>query len=246
MAACGVALVFVVAAVRRGRGASSSRVSPVLVGLADPQSLRPVAGAARRRRRSRRCSRERHRLGWALLGAAVAAKLWPLVLVPLALVVVGPPRARLGGARRRRGRRGRCSCRSSCCPRTACGRACSGQAVAPAADREPRRGALHHLRPPAGDLVARLAEHRGARRRRGRVRPRPGEPLLLALWVAFARGPATRDRFLRYAAASVCAFIALRQGAVAPVPALARAARAARARPPRRGGDEPADARASS
>jgi len=31
---------------------------------------------------------------------------------------------------------------------------------------------------------------------------------LLALWIAFARGPATRDRFVRYSAASVCAFIA--------------------------------------
>ena len=31
---------------------------------------------------------------------------------------------------------------------------------------------------------------------------------LLGLWIAFARGPATRDRFLRYAAAAVCAFIA--------------------------------------
>src|SRR5437588_507970 len=28
----------------------------------------------------------RHRLGWGLLGGAVAAKLWPLVLVPLVLV----------------------------------------------------------------------------------------------------------------------------------------------------------------
>ena len=32
--------------------------------------------------------------------------------------------------------------------------------------------------------------------------------MLLALWIAFARGPATRRRFLRYTAASVCAFIA--------------------------------------
>jgi hypothetical protein len=33
--------------------------------------------------------------------------------------------------------------------------------------------------------------------------------VLIALWVAFARGPAGPDRFLRYAAASVCAFVAL-------------------------------------
>ena len=32
--------------------------------------------------------------------------------------------------------------------------------------------------------------------------------MLVALWVAFARGPATGDRFVRYSAAAVCAFIA--------------------------------------
>ena len=32
--------------------------------------------------------------------------------------------------------------------------------------------------------------------------------VLVALWIAFARGPATRERLLRYAAASVCAFVA--------------------------------------
>jgi hypothetical protein len=33
--------------------------------------------------------------------------------------------------------------------------------------------------------------------------------VLVLLWWTFARGPATRDRFLRYSAASVCAFVAL-------------------------------------
>jgi hypothetical protein len=33
--------------------------------------------------------------------------------------------------------------------------------------------------------------------------------VLAALWIAFARGPATSERLFRYAAASVCAFIAL-------------------------------------
>lgn len=36
-----------------------------------------------------------------------------------------------------------------------------------------------------------------------------GIVVMLALWVGFARGPADRDRLLRYAAASVCAFVAL-------------------------------------
>jgi uncharacterized membrane protein len=33
--------------------------------------------------------------------------------------------------------------------------------------------------------------------------------VLVALWVAFARGPATRERLVRYAAACVCAFVVL-------------------------------------
>jgi hypothetical protein len=33
--------------------------------------------------------------------------------------------------------------------------------------------------------------------------------VLAVLWVAFARGPVTRDRFVRYAAACLCAFVAL-------------------------------------
>ena len=33
-------------------------------------------------------------------------------------------------------------------------------------------------------------------------------PTLVALWIAFARGPATGDRLVRYSAAAVCAFIA--------------------------------------
>jgi Glycosyltransferase family 87 len=33
--------------------------------------------------------------------------------------------------------------------------------------------------------------------------------VLVALWIAFARGPATRERLVRYAAAAVCAFVVL-------------------------------------
>ena len=32
---------------------------------------------------------------------------------------------------------------------------------------------------------------------------------LVALWIGFARGPATGDRLVRYAAACICAFVAL-------------------------------------
>ena len=71
--------------------------------LADPLALRPLAGAARDGvARAARCATG-IALGWALLGAAVAAKLWPLVLVPLALVW-SVRRGRPCGAARRRGR----------------------------------------------------------------------------------------------------------------------------------------------
>jgi len=36
-----------------------------------------------------------------------------------------------------------------------------------------------------------------------------GAAALIAVWIGFARGPADRDRLLRYAAAAVCAFVAL-------------------------------------
>jgi hypothetical protein len=35
-----------------------------------------------------------------------------------------------------------------------------------------------------------------------------GTMAVVATWIAFARGPVTRDRFVRYAAAAVCAFVA--------------------------------------
>ncbi len=83
MALCGVGLVFVVGSVRRS-ALPFLAVSPLLIGTLaflrfDFWPALLVAGAVV-------CLvRERDRLGWALLGVAVAAKLWPLVLVPLAL-----------------------------------------------------------------------------------------------------------------------------------------------------------------
>ena len=83
MALCGVGLVFLVGSVRRS-ALPFLAVSPLLIGTLaflrfDFWPALLVAGAVV-------CLvRERDRLGWALLGVAVAAKLWPLVLVPLAL-----------------------------------------------------------------------------------------------------------------------------------------------------------------
>jgi hypothetical protein len=84
MAMCGVGLVYAAAAVRRA-ALPFLAVSPVLVGSLIflrfdlwPALLVGAAVAC--------LVRDRDRLGWALLGVAVAAKLWPLVLVPPALV----------------------------------------------------------------------------------------------------------------------------------------------------------------
>ncbi|HEX4678472.1 MAG TPA: glycosyltransferase 87 family protein, partial [Gaiellaceae bacterium] len=84
MSVCGVVLVVVVAAIRR-EAAFYVALAPVLAGSLIlsrfdlwPALLTVAALAA--------LLRERHRLGWGLLGAAVAAKLWPFVIVPLALV----------------------------------------------------------------------------------------------------------------------------------------------------------------
>ncbi len=228
MAACGVALVFVVARVRPA-AAFFVALAPVLVGSLIlsrfdlwPALLATAALAA--------LLAERHRLGWALLGAAVAAKLWPLVLVPLALVwsirrgrgwsalagaavvaavflpfVVLSPQRRLGEPAR--------------------------AGVAAAADREPRRVALHDVRPPGRDLVARLAERRRARRTSAALFAVLQVAVLVALWVAFARGPATRRPVRPLLRRRGVCVHRVRQGSLAAVPALARAARAARARP---------------
>ncbi len=83
MAACGVGVIFIVGSLRRA-ALPFLAISPLLIGTLAflrfdfwPDLL--VAGAVV-------CLvRDRDRLGWALLGVAVAAKLWPLALVTLAL-----------------------------------------------------------------------------------------------------------------------------------------------------------------
>src|SRR5581483_8806879 len=80
MEACGVLLVGAVAELRQ-TAAAYVAISPLLVGSLifsrfDLWPVLLVAGALAA------LVAERHRLGWALLGVAVAVKLWPLVLAP--------------------------------------------------------------------------------------------------------------------------------------------------------------------
>jgi uncharacterized membrane protein len=149
---------------------------------------------------------ERHATGWALLGAAVAAKLWPLVVVPLALSFSW--------------RRGRA--RS----------ALAGAAVVlivflPFAILAPH-GLWHSLRGQAsrplqieslGAALLTTFDHpqivttHGSQNVAGHGALGAAESAvaavaLVALWTGFARGPATHERLVRFAAASVCAFVA--------------------------------------
>ncbi len=204
MAGCGVVLVFVVAQVRV-RAAFFVALAPVLAGSLIltrfdlwPALLATAALAA--------LVTGRHRLGWALLGAAVAAKLWPLVLVPLALtwsVRRGRPRAPLAGL------------------------AVVLVAFVPFALLAPH-GMWESLRGQAArplqveslgaSLLATFGHPHvitthGSQNLAGHgVVAAAFAALqvvsLVALWTAFARGPATRERLLRYAAASACAFVA--------------------------------------
>ena len=153
---------------------------------------------------------DRHRLAWLALGLAFAAKLYALVLLPLA--VVWTLRRRGSGAVARARdlrpwRSSRCSCRSRCSPRTGSGGACG--------TRPRGRSRSRASRPRSSPRS--VTRRRSCRRTRSRSPATTGSKTLttaaelaalVALWIAFARGPAETGRFFRYAAACVCAFVA--------------------------------------
>ena len=204
MALCGVLLVAVVAWLRPA-AAFYVALAPVLAGSLIlsrfdlwPALLTTAALGA--------LLAGRHRLGWALLAAAVAAKLWPVVIVPLALVWswrAGRLRAAVAGL------------------------AVAAAAFVPFAVVAPH-GLWHSLSGQASRPLQieglgaalfttfghpRIVTTHGSQNvaGHGAVAALFGVlqiAALLAVWVAFARGPVTRERFIRYAAASVCAFIA--------------------------------------
>jgi uncharacterized membrane protein len=203
MAACGVTLVFVVARIRPA-AAFFVAFAPLLVGSLIlsrfdlwPALLATAAVAA--------LVAERHRLGWALLGAAVAAKLWPLVIVPLALV---------WSIRRGRGwsaLAGAAVVAVVFLPFVVLAphgvwASLSGQASRPLQIESLGASLFTTFGNPrviSSHGSQNVAGHGGV----AAVFAFAQIAALLALWIAFARGPATRERFVRYAAACVCAFI---------------------------------------
>jgi uncharacterized membrane protein len=150
---------------------------------------------------------ERHRLGWAFLGAAVAAKLWPLVVVPLALV---------WSIRRGRGwssLAGAVVVAVAFVPFLVLSpggvwHMLSGQASRPL-QIESLGAALFttfgHPRVVSTHGSQNVAGHGAV----GALFSLAEAAVLIGLWVGFARGPADRERFLRYTAAAACAFVAL-------------------------------------
>ena len=206
-----------------------SPLSPLLLGsvVLSRYDLWPAALPSAR---SRRSLAGRHRLGWALLGAAAAAKLYPRVVVPVASSgrcgARGRREAATASAAFARGGARAASRRSSSSRRAGCGTR-RRQLEPAAADRELGAGVL--LAPTvraASDHCGqpRLAEHRRPRRpaalARSAVVQRPcwsrsGSGSRAAPPTASAssatRPPPSRVRRVR-------------QGAVAAVPDLARAA----------------------
>jgi uncharacterized membrane protein len=204
MAACGVVLVGVLAFVRR-EAAYYAAFAPLLVGSLIlsrfdlwPALLLVAALAA--------LLVGRDTSGWALLGAAVAAKLWPLVVVPPALV---------WSVRRGHGRS------------ALAGLAVAAAAFVPFAVVAPH-GVWHTLssqgsRPLQVESLGAaflttfghpsVVTTHGSQNVAGHgaldaVLSAVGTVAVIAVWVAFARGAFTRERFVRYAVAAVCAFVA--------------------------------------
>jgi uncharacterized membrane protein len=158
-------------------------------------------------------ARDRHRLGWAVLGAAVAAKLWPVCLVPLAAV----------WTYRRAG------------PRPLAASAAYATAVVALVFVPFVVLDAHDLwtsldgqisRPlqveTLGAAFLKLTHHAGiapsyttqavtgvAVRPVADLQEAAGLAILIALWIAFARGPFEPARLYRYAAAATATFVAL-------------------------------------
>jgi hypothetical protein len=210
MGALGLVCLVLVARVRRSaRATALVAVSPLVIGsLAStrfdlwPAALTLAALAA--------LLGDRHRLGWAALGVAIAAKLYPVVLIPLAVV----------WTLRRRGR-------AELMRGAAIAALVLGVAFVPFAALAP-----HGLWQSMWGQVSRPLEIESLAASYLKVAGHPhvigvhgalalsghgavavlstaiGVAVLLALWIDFGRNEVTEERFARFACASVCAFIA--------------------------------------
>ena len=204
MAVVGVLLVAVVAAIR-WQAALYVAFAPLLAGSLIlsrfdlwPALLTVAALAA--------LLGKRHRLGWGLLGAAVAAKLWPLVLVPLVLVWsyrAGRIRTALVGL---------AVTAAIFVPFAIVAPHGLWNSVSGQASRPLQIESLGASLFTAFGHPAVISSH-GSQNISGHGTVAAFFAVLqlvtlVALWIAFARGPATGDRLVRYSAAAVCAFIA--------------------------------------
>ena len=205
MAALGVTLVAVVS-LRRALAGWFVAVSPVLVGSLLltrfdlwPALLATSAVVA--------LGFRRERLGSGLLGAAVAAKLWPLVLVPAALVLLAR-RGRLHAAWP-----GAAVLALAFLPFAAIAphglwASLSGQASRPLQIESVGAAVITTFGHPQV-ITSHGSQNLAGYGAVGAALSVLQIATIVALWVGYARGEQTPERFARFAAASVCAFIAL-------------------------------------
>lgn len=204
MAACGLVLIGVVERIQP-RAAWFVAISPLLVGPTIytrfdlwPALLATAALAA--------LVANRDKLGWGILGVAIAAKAWPLVLVPLALVWSwrhGRRFAPLAGV-------------VTLCVIVLPFVALSPHGVWASVDNQASRPP--QIESLAASVVTTFAhptvvDSHGSQNIAGHdwlgtASVAVAVLVLVALWVAYARGTQTPARLLRYAAAATCAFVA--------------------------------------
>ena len=204
MALCGVLLVGDVSAIDR-RAAFYVALAPILVGSLIlsrfdlwPALLLAVALLALLERRDT--------LGWAFLGAAAGAKLWPLVVWPVALhwsAAHGRARSAWAGA---------AVLAATLVPFAVLAphglwSSIHGQASRPLQIESLAASLLTVFGDPRV-VTSHGSQNIAAHGLLAGVSVALVALALVVVWVDFARGPATRERFLRSTAAAVCAFVA--------------------------------------
>jgi uncharacterized membrane protein len=204
MAACGVAIVVVLTFVRR-EAAFYAALAPLLVGSLIlsrfdlwPALLVVAALAA--------LLAGRDGIGWAFLGAAVAAKLWPLVIVPPALlwsVRRGHARSALAAV----GVAVLAFVPFALIAPHGLWHSVSSQASRPLQVESLGAALLTTFGHPH-EVTTHGSQNLAGHGAVGAALSVVGSAAVIAIWIALARGPVTRDRFIRYAVAAVCAFVA--------------------------------------